>query len=150
MRDSYSRTGQVQGPIQEIPNSDARVRLSPSVKDRYGLPVVQFSGAVHPESLRAAANLSEQAETWLWAAGARKVWRSRPGGGLSGGQHQAGTLRMGNDPSTSVTDPSGRVHGYDNLWVSDGSLHVTNGGVNPVLTILALAFRTADNLVKQA
>ncbi|MBW7455829.1 GMC family oxidoreductase, partial [Paenibacillus sepulcri] len=75
--------------------------------------------------------------------------RTRPGGGLSAGQHQAGTLRMGNDPSTSVTDPIGRIHGYDNLWVSDGSVHVTNGGVNPVLTILALAFRTAENLVKQ-
>ena len=94
--------------------------------------------------------LAEHAETWLWAAGARRVWRTQPSGGeLSAGQHQAGTLRMGDDPSTSVTDPSGRVHRYDNLWVSDGSVHVTNGGVNPVLTILALAFRTAENLVKQ-
>lgn len=56
---------------------------------------------------------------------------------------------MGSDPAASVTDPLGRVHGYDNLWVCDGSVHVTNGGVNPVLTILALAFRTADHLVKQ-
>ncbi|PQP88792.1 hypothetical protein CPT76_11040 [Paenibacillus sp. AR247] len=68
--------------------------------------------------------------------------------GLSGGQHQAGTLRMGDNPATSVTDPTGRVHGYDNLWVSDGSVHVTNGGVNPVLTILALSFRTSENIVK--
>jgi choline dehydrogenase-like flavoprotein len=150
MRESYLRTSHVQGPIQEIPTSESRVRLSPTVKDLFGMPVAQLSGSVHPESLRAAAMLAEQAETWLWAAGARRVWRTRPGGGLSAGQHQAGTLRMGDDPLTSVTDPSGRVHGYDNLWVSDGSVHVTNGGVNPVLTILALAFRTAENLVKQA
>ncbi|ULL18900.1 FAD-binding protein [Paenibacillus sp. H1-7] len=150
MRESYLRTSHVQGPIQDIPTPESRVRLSPTVKDRFGIPVAQLSGKVHPESLRAAAMLGEQAETWLWAAGARKVWRTRPGGGLSGGQHQAGTLRMGSDPSTSVTDPYGRVHGYDNLWVSDGSVHVTNGGVNPVLTILSLAFRTAENLVKQA
>lgn len=149
MRDSYLRTSQVQGPIQEIPTSESRVRLSRAVKDRFGIPVAQLSGSVHPESLRAGVMLSEQAETWLWAAGARQVWRTQPGGGLSAGQHQAGTLRMGNDPATSVTDPSGRVHGYDNLWVSDGSVHVTNGGVNPVLTILALAFRTAENLVKE-
>lgn len=150
MRESYLRTSHVQGPIQDIPNPESRVRLSPTVKDRFGIPVVQLSGAVHPESLRAAAMLGEKAEAWLWAAGARQVWRTRPGGGLSGGQHQAGTLRMGSDPATSVTDPQGRVHGYDNLWVSDGSVHVTNGGVNPVLTILALAFRTAENLVKQS
>ncbi|GMA61374.1 gluconate 2-dehydrogenase subunit 3 family protein [Alicyclobacillus fastidiosus] len=150
MRETYLRTSHVQGPIQEIPTAESRVQLSPTVKDRFGIPVAQLSGDVHPESLRAAAMLSEQAETWLSAAGARRVWRTRPGGGLSAGQHQAGTLRMGTDPSTSVTDPFGRVHGYDNLWVSDGSVHVTNGGVNPVLTILALAFRTAENLVKHA
>src|SRR5690606_4472912 len=111
MREAYLRTGQIQGPIQEIPTADSRVRLSPSVKDRFGIPVVQLSGSVHPESLRAAEMLSEQAANWLTAAGARQVWRSRPGGGLSGGQHQAGTLRMGADPATSVTDPMGRVHG---------------------------------------
>jgi len=149
MRETYLRTSQIQGPIQEIPTPDARVQLSRKLKDRFGVPVIELSGGVHPESMRAAAMLGEQAEHWLWASGARKVWRTRPGGALSGGQHQAGTLRMGNDPATSVTDPLGRIHGYDNLWVSDGSLHVTNGGVNPVLTILALAFRTADNVVKQ-
>ncbi|MFC0329768.1 GMC family oxidoreductase [Paenibacillus sepulcri] len=149
MRESYLRTSQIQGPIQEIPSAESRVRLSKTVKDRFGIPAAQLSGSVHPESLRASAMLAEQAEKWLWAAGASEVWRTRPGGGLSAGQHQAGTLRMGNDPSTSVTDPIGRIHGYDNLWVSDGSVHVTNGGVNPVLTILALAFRTAENLVKQ-
>lgn len=148
MRDSYLRTSQIMGPIQEIPNPESRVRLSKSVKDRFGIPVASLSGSVHPESLRAGHMLGEQAEKWLWAAGAREVWRTGPYGGLSAGQHQAGTLRMGSDPLTSVTDPSGRVHGYDNLWVSDGSVHVTNGGVNPVLTIMALAFRTADNLVK--
>jgi len=148
MRSSYSRTSQIQGPMQEIPTPESRVRLSKTVKDRFGLPVAMLSGSVHPESLRGATFLGEQAEKWLWASGASQVWRTGPWGGLSGGQHQSGTLRMGNDPATSVTDPMGRVHGYDNLWVSDGSVHVTNGGVNPVLTILALAFRTADNLVK--
>jgi len=47
-----------------------------------------------------------------------------------------------------VTDPWGRVHGHDNLFVADGSLHVTNGGFNPVLTIMALAFRTADHIAR--
>jgi choline dehydrogenase-like flavoprotein len=149
MRESFLRTSHIQGPIQEIPTAESRVRLSQAVKDRFGMPVAQLSGSVHTESIRAATMLAEQAENWLWAAGAHQVWQTRPGGGLSAGQHQAGTLRMGDNPSTSVTDPMGRVHGYDNLWVSDGSVHVTNGGVNPVLTILALSFRTAENLVKQ-
>jgi choline dehydrogenase-like flavoprotein len=53
---------------------------------------------------------------------------------------------MGEDPRTSVVDPWGRVHGHDNLVIADGSVHVTNGGFNPVLTIMALAYRTAERL----
>lgn len=59
----------------------------------------------------------------------------------------AGTCRMSSDPRDGVTDSFGRVHGHDNLFVCDGSLHVTNGGFNPALTIMALAFRTADHLL---
>ena len=55
---------------------------------------------------------------------------------------------MGEDPQTSVVDAWGRVHGHDNLFVADGSVHVTNGGFNPVLTILALSFRTAEHIVQ--
>jgi choline dehydrogenase-like flavoprotein len=54
---------------------------------------------------------------------------------------------MGTDPARSATDPYGRIWGHDNLRVADGSLHVTNGGVNAVLTIYANAFRIADHMV---
>lgn len=53
---------------------------------------------------------------------------------------------MGEDERTSVVNSWGRVHGHDNLFVADGSVHVTNGGVNPVLTIMALAYRTAEHI----
>ncbi|WP_286343844.1 GMC oxidoreductase [Frondihabitans sucicola] len=53
---------------------------------------------------------------------------------------------MGDDPATSVVDPFGRVWGHDNLRVADGSVHVTNGGVNPVLTIFATALRTIEDM----
>ena len=78
--------------------------------------------------------------------GATRVWRNGPGRGLglSGGQHQAGTCRMGDDPNTSVTTRHGQLHQIDNLFIADGSLNVTNGGFNPVLTIMALAYWVAD------
>ena len=53
---------------------------------------------------------------------------------------------MGSDPATSVTDAWGSVWGHDNLHIVDGSLHVTNGGVNPVLTIMALAYRVSRHV----
>ena len=40
------------------------------------------------------------------------------------------------------------MHDVDNLFVVDGSVHVTNGGFNPALTIMAIAYYASDNLVK--
>ena len=48
---------------------------------------------------------------------------------------------MGNDPKTSVVNRYCRVHDVDNVYVIDGSVHVTNGGFNPALTIMANAYR---------
>lgn len=149
MRDNYRRVIDIRGPIQEIPSSDARVALDLNVTDKYGLPAARLSGTAHPESARACAFLSDRAAEWLRAAGATDVWGvSKPGLYLSAGQHQAGTCRMGDDPQTSVVDRHCRVHGHDNLYVADGSVHVTNGGFNPVLTIMALAFRTAQHVAQ--
>ena len=55
-----------------------------------------------------------------------------------------GTARMGEDPSRSVVDNYGQAHDVDNLFIVDGSVFVTGGGVNPTPTIQALALRTAD------
>jgi choline dehydrogenase-like flavoprotein len=85
----------------------------------------------------------------LKEAGAVRTWLSIPGLGLSGGQHQAGTCRMGNDSKTSVTNKYGQIHDIDNLFVADGSLHVTNGGFNPVLTIMALGYWVSNYIRKE-
>jgi len=146
MRENYTRVMRVTGPVQEIPSQEARVTIDSSVRDRWGIPVARLSGTTHAETVRTAAFMFERAKEWLQASGAIRVWGEPPGLYLSGGQHQAGTCRMGNDPQTSVVDKWGRVHGHDNLFVADGSVHVTNGGFNPVLTILALAFRTAEHI----
>jgi choline dehydrogenase-like flavoprotein len=146
MRDYFRRTLQIYGPIQETPNRESRVTIDTKVKDRFGMPVARLSGLVHPESLRTADYMRARAEEWQEACGATHIWSYPNRPGLSGGQHQAGTCRMGNDPQNSVTDAWGRVHDHDNLFVIDGSLHVTNGGFNPVLTIMALAFRCAEHI----
>jgi choline dehydrogenase-like flavoprotein len=62
--------------------------------------------------------------------------------------HHAGTTRMHADPRWGVTDPQGRVHGTDNLFVAGGSLFPTSGYANPTLTIVALALRLADHLAQ--
>jgi choline dehydrogenase-like flavoprotein len=143
MREHFHNVLRVAGPVHEIPNADARVSVAGDVRDRWGLPVAKLSGRVHGETVRTAGFMHERAKDWLMASGAKRTWGVAPNPGLSGGQHQAGTCRMGTDPAHSVTDTRGRVWGHDNLFIADGSVHPTNGGFNPVLTIMAMAFRTA-------
>lgn len=141
------RMQRVVGPVQEVTSAESRVRLDPTVTDDLGLPVARLSGRLHAEDHRTQAYLGDRAAEWLRSSGATTVIPAgrRPDElGPSSGQHQAGTCRMGTDPARSVTDPQGRVWGHDNLRVVDGSLHVTNGGVNPVLTIFANAYRVME------
>jgi choline dehydrogenase-like flavoprotein len=148
MRDNYTRVMHVRGPVQDIPSPDGRVTIDKSVRDKWRIPVARLSGTTHPATVESAEFMRERAVEWLQASGCQSVWSTQPGLILSGRQHQAGTCRMGTDRKVSVTDEWGRVHDHDNLFVIDGSIHVTNGGVNPVLTIMALAFRSAEYIAR--
>ena len=148
MRHCYRRNIAVMGPVQELPVFESRVQADPEVKDYWGIPVARLSGHRHTNDIVTGKFLSSKADAWLKEAGAVSTWTFGPGLGLSGGQHQAGTCRMGNDPQTSVVDKFCRVHDVHNLYVIDGSVHVTNGGFNPVLTIMAIAYYASEHVVK--
>lgn len=66
-----------------------------------------------------------------------------------GSFHQMGTARMGKDPSRSVISEHHEVHGHQDLYVMDGSAFPTASGVNPMLTIEALAHRGATLLAER-
>lgn len=66
--------------------------------------------------------------------------------GLGTTYHEAGTLWMGDDAATSVTDPVGRFHHLANAYACDQSIFTTAGSVNPALTGLTLARRLAEAL----
>jgi choline dehydrogenase-like flavoprotein len=148
MRAWHKRSIVIMGPTQQIPTADARVILDPAVKDQWGLPVARIQGNCHPHTFEIGAVQSQRAEAWLKEAGA--IFTSRTGGKpatISAGQHQAGTCRMGNDPQSSVVNRNCQLHDVDNVFVIDGSVHVNNGGFNPVLTIMAIAYMASDALV---
>jgi len=62
------------------------------------------------------------------------------------GFHQAGTTRMGTDPSSSVVDSNLRVHGMNNLHVASSSVFPTTGQANSTLLAVALAVRLAERV----
>lgn len=149
MRAWHRRTIVVMGPTQQIPTAEARVTLDPSIKDKWGVPVARLQGNCHPHTFEIGAIQAQRAEAWLKEAGAIHSARmdSRPQM-ISAGQHQAGTCRMGNDPRASVVNPTCQLHDVDNVFVIDGSVHVTNGGFNPALTIMAIAYYASDSLLR--
>ncbi len=58
--------------------------------------------------------------------------------------HQMGSCRMGSDPATSVANPEGQLHDTPGVWIGDASAFPTASGTNPMITIMALARRTAE------
>ena len=83
----------------------------------------------------------------LEAAGARNIYTSRSL--LNSPGHLLGTCRMGHDPERSVVNAWGRSHDVKNLFIVDGSIWVTSGGVNPTSTIQALALYIADQMKRR-
>lgn len=60
--------------------------------------------------------------------------------------HQLGSCRMGADPSDSVGDGRGELHDTKGVWIGDASAFPTASGVNPMVSIMALARRTAGEI----
>jgi choline dehydrogenase-like flavoprotein len=60
--------------------------------------------------------------------------------------HQMGSCRMGSDPSSSVADGHGELHDTKGVWIGDASAFPTAPGVNPMISIMSLAHRTADHI----
>jgi choline dehydrogenase-like flavoprotein len=60
--------------------------------------------------------------------------------------HPLGTARMGTDPASSVVGPDHRVHDTEGLYIVDGSVVPSSLGVNPQITIMALATRAAEKI----
>jgi choline dehydrogenase-like flavoprotein len=63
--------------------------------------------------------------------------------------HQMGSCRMGSDPSDSVADGRGELHDVEGVWIGDASAFPTAPGVNPMVSIMSLAHRTADQILSR-
>jgi choline dehydrogenase-like flavoprotein len=68
---------------------------------------------------------------------------------IGGTAHQAGTMRFGTDPASTVLDLNCKAHELDNLYVVDAAFFPSIGAVNPTLTIIANALRVADHLAER-
>ncbi|MBV8235014.1 MAG: GMC family oxidoreductase, partial [Acidimicrobiia bacterium] len=143
---------------EDWPTADKRVDLDPTVKDVYGFPVARVTYAPTTFELASQATIGPKLAAILKAGGALVsgfIPRNPPVAlpalsTVPTGAHIMGTMRMGDDPKTSVTDRTGRMHDLDNVVVSDGSVFPTNSGHNPTLTIMSVAWHSMENFLGTA
>ncbi len=146
-RKYFNHTMAVGLVLHDLPQETNRVELDDTVTDAWGLPVARITHRPHPNDLAQGRWIIDRNAEILEAAGATEVWRvyiTRVTGNCS---HQHGTLRMGDDPETSVLDKSCRAHEVPNLYGIDGGPFPTSTGVNPTLTIMANAWRVAEEIL---
>jgi choline dehydrogenase-like flavoprotein len=129
---------------EDLPEEHNRVTLDPVLKDGNGIPAPKIDYTIGENTRRMMEHGIARAEEILAAAGAKHTHASRTV--LNSPGHLLGTARMGRDPERSVVNEWGRCHDVRNLFIVDGSVWVTSGGVNPTSTIQAIALYIADQI----
>ena len=130
-----------------LPYDDNYLDLHPTVKDPLGDPVCRITADYKENERRIATFTQDKMEQWFREAGAVEIVRSGLGT-MGPSTHAYGGTRMGANPETNVVDRWGFSHEAPNLGILGASVMGTSGAHNPTLTAQALAWRTADYLVK--
>ena len=127
-----------------LPYHENKITLSKTVKDKWGLPVLEFDCEWKENEKKMRVDMMNDAVEMLEAAGLKDV-KPRDGDGTIGrGIHEMGTARMGKDPKTSVLNKWNQVWDAPNLFVTDGACMTSANCVNPSLTYMALTARAAE------
>ena len=136
---------------EDAPQLSNFVYIDGLYKDVFGQPVARITYANHAYEKSARAFYLPILKQVLVNAGATNVFTTPCDPAIVGPpttRHVMGTLRMGNDPATSVVDPRGKFWRVDNLFATDGSVFPTSSGWNPTLTIIAVALRIAHGIAE--
>jgi choline dehydrogenase-like flavoprotein len=150
VRDMAGATIGMGGFGEVLARYENAVGLDPDVKDRHGIPVLRFDFKFGDNERKMCADMAETAREMFEEAGIEVVSVRRNMLTEGWSIHELGTARMGNDPKTSVLNQFQQSHDVKNLFVVDGSSHVSASCQNPTWTIMALAWRSCDYLADQA
>ena len=131
-----------------FPYENTYLDLDPEVKDRVGNPVCRITCGPKENEPRSSAYAAAKAAEWFRAAGAIEVATTLNIEGPVLSTHAVGGTRMGDNLETNVVDKWGFSHEAPNLGILGGSVMGTHGARNPTETMQALAWRTAEHLMK--
>jgi choline dehydrogenase-like flavoprotein len=130
--------------------------IDPTVVDKYGIPVLRFNTSHSEYEIKQAKHMKETFAEILHAMGAVQVWGHDDGPHNNYGLHapgniihEAGSVRMGNDPKTAPLNKWNQAHECKNLFCMDGGPFVSQADKNITWTILALSMRASEHLVDE-
>lgn len=142
--------GIVTNIIEQTPNRDSRIALDRSEKDRFGQFRITLDWRMSEQDVATITGLAEEIGK---AFAAQDIARFQIASDIREGKprpfyhcHHMGTTRMSANPKDGVVDADLKVHGMHNLHIAGASVFATGGGVNPTVTLTALALRLGERL----
>jgi choline dehydrogenase-like flavoprotein len=132
-----------------LPYHENKITLNKDVKDKWGLPVLDFDCEWKENERKMRQDMKNDAVEMLTAAGVKNVKGYEGDGTIGRGIHEMGTARMGRDPKTSVLNANNQVWDAPNVYVTDGACMTSAACVNPSLTYMALTARAANHAVSE-
>jgi choline dehydrogenase-like flavoprotein len=134
---------------ETIPKETNYVRLDPSRKDEWGMPLLAISVAYDDNDAKMKQDFFEQFTEMFTQAGFSNIKTndSHQAPGLD--IHEMGGVRMGTDPRTSMLNKWNQLHACPNVYVTDGSAMTSTSTQNPSLTYMALTARAVDHAVRE-
>jgi len=149
LREEYGTYIDLAGRGEMIPNDATYMDIDPAVVDRYGIPVPRFHFGWSDYERKQVRHMRQTFTAIVEGTGGKVVDQDRDiatGGTII---HELGTIRMGNDAKKSALNRYCQAHDVKNLFVADAAPFVSNADKNPTLTIVALAWRTAEYLAEE-
>ncbi len=148
VHENAARVANTYMQTSSFPYEGCYLDLDPAVRDPLGDPVCRITtGGPKQNEARAVRYAQQKMAQWFREAGAIAVDTPDPGvPALS--THAYGGTRMGDNPETNVVDRWGFSHEAPNLGILGASVMGSSGARNPTQTAQALAWRTAEHLVK--
>jgi choline dehydrogenase-like flavoprotein len=144
------------GRGEAIPREDNLCEIDPKVVDKFGIPVLRFNVKWSEHEINQAKHMKETFKEIMHNMGAVITWGADDTAANDYGLeapgkiiHEAGTVRMGNDPKKSALNKWSQAHDCKNLFCVDGGQFVSQADKNITWTILALSMRACEYIVAE-
>lgn len=152
----YGASVGMAGRGEGIAREDSYCEIDPTVVDKYGIPVLRFNTKWSDYEIKQAKHMKETFKEIMHEMGAVITWGGDDGPhndwGLSTPGniiHEAGTVRMGNDPKRFALNKWNQAHDCKNLFCVDGGPFTSQADKNITWTILALSMRASEYIIDE-